>query len=67
MAIDPARSQPDPSPPHAPAPPLLAEAAGEAPQPAGRVRAFAYLDTENSHRYRQLMGVLLANSGGFDG
>jgi hypothetical protein len=31
------------------------------PQPAGRQRAFAYLDTESTHRYRQLMGVLLAN------
>ena len=61
MAIDPARSQPDPSPTHPPAPPVLAEAAGKAPHPAGRVRAFAYLDTESSHRYRQLMGVLLAN------
>ena len=61
MAIEPARSQPDPSPPHPPPPPVLAEAAGKAPHPAGRVRAFAYLDTESSHRYRQLMGVLLAN------
>ncbi len=39
----------------------LIEAGPDAPQPAGRVRAFAYLDTESSHRYRQLMGVLLAN------
>lgn len=46
-------------PPTAPA--ALAEASGGAPQPAGRVRAFAYLDTESTHRYRQLMGVLLAN------
>jgi uncharacterized protein (TIGR02677 family) len=30
-------------------------------QPGGRQRAFAYLDTESTHRYRQLMGVLLAN------
>ncbi len=39
----------------------LTEAAGGLPQPAGRVRAFAYLDTERTHHYRQLMGVLLAN------
>jgi uncharacterized protein (TIGR02677 family) len=41
--------------------PALAKVPAQSPQPAGRVRAFAYLDTENTHRYRQLMGVLLAN------
>lgn len=44
-----------------PAAPVLVEAGAETPQPGGRVRAFAYLDTESTHRYRQLMGVLLAN------
>ena len=39
----------------------LVAAPADTPQPAGRVRAFAYLDTESTHRYRQLMGVLLAN------
>ena len=48
---------PNRRPPHR----VLVEAGAEAPQPAGRVRAFAYLDTESTHRYRQLMGVLLAN------
>jgi len=56
-----ARSQQGQGPEPTPAPPLLVEAGAEAPQPGGRVRAFAYLDTENTHRYRQLMGVLLAN------
>ncbi len=59
MATEPARSQQDP--PLEQATPALAEAGTEAPQPGGRVRAFAYLDTESTHRYRQLMGVLLAN------
>ena len=42
-------------------PGTLEEAGVSAPQPGARVRAFAYLDTESTHRYRQLMGVLLAN------
>ena len=56
-----ARSQQDPASEPKPAQPVLTEVGGETPQPAGRVRAFAYLDTESTHRYRQLMGVLLAN------
>jgi len=61
MATEPARSRDDAAPGETPPSPPLAEAASEAPHPAGRVRAFAYLDTESTHRYRQLMGVLLAN------
>jgi uncharacterized protein (TIGR02677 family) len=61
MAIETAHSQADPAAGPPPGPPALAEAGSEAPQPAGRVRAFAYLDTESTHRYRQLMGILLAN------
>ena len=63
MAIEPARNQPADQdaeePPRRTA--ALAETTADARQPAGRVRAFAYLDTESTHRYRQLMGVLLAN------
>jgi uncharacterized protein (TIGR02677 family) len=59
MAIKAARSQQDPA--LDPSPPALAKVGAETPQPAGRVRAFAYLDTESTHRYRQLVGVLLAN------
>ena len=67
MAFEPARDQPadqqaeklPPNPP--PRTAALAETTADARQPAGRVRAFAYLDTESTHRYRQLMGVLLAN------
>lgn len=61
MALQPAHSHDDPTPEPRPAQAVLAAAESEAPQPAGRVRAFAYLDTESTHRYRQLMGVLLAN------
>jgi Protein of unknown function (DUF2397) len=61
MATEPAPSRHDAALGEAPPPPSLAEASPEAPHPAGRVRAFAYLDTESTHRYRQLMGVLLAN------
>jgi uncharacterized protein (TIGR02677 family) len=73
MAAEPARGQPEPpsdgvtrssagpTGADAPPPPVLAEVPAQSPQPAGRVRAFAYLDTENTHRYRQVMGVLLAN------
>jgi len=53
--------------PLAPAPAAPDEAA-RAPDdalPGGRQRAFAYLDTENAARYRQLMGVLLANRRAF--
>lgn len=62
MATEPAHDQP-PHPGAQPTPnaPTLAEVRAHAPQPAGRIRAFAYLDTESTHRYRQLMGVLLAN------
>ena len=56
MAIQPA---PGRAPARASAP--LTEVEAAAPQPGGRVRAFAYLDTESTHRYRQLMAVLLAN------
>jgi len=59
--MDAARSQQDQASEPKPAPHVLVEVGAEAPQPAGRVRAFAYLDTESTHRYRQLMGVLLAN------
>lgn len=59
MAIEPAREQS--SRQRNEPPPTVAAATTDAPQPAGRVRAFAYLDTESTHRYRQLMGVLLAN------
>src|SRR5579875_229001 len=52
----PARTAPDP-----PTPLGEADADGAIPRPGGRQRAFAYLDAENAHRYRQLMGVLLAN------
>ena len=70
MATEPARDRLDwpdaphqgaPPPPPPPPAPSFAEAPPEGPQPGGRVRAFAYLDTESTHRYRQLMGVLLAN------
>jgi uncharacterized protein (TIGR02677 family) len=62
MTIEAAHSQTGSgTPDRGPRPPALAEAGTKAPQPAGRVRAFAYLDTESTHRYRQLMGVLLAN------
>jgi uncharacterized protein (TIGR02677 family) len=56
-----ARSQQDQASERTTAPPPLGDAGADAPQPGGRARAFAYLDTENTHRYRQLMGVLLAN------
>jgi uncharacterized protein (TIGR02677 family) len=49
----------------APAPLALAEADVTATRathtPAGRQRVFGYLDTANTPRYRQIVGVLLAN------
>ena len=66
MATEPAsdgRASRAEQPPSGSAPPgaALVAAPADTPQPAGRVRAFAYLDTESTHRSRQLMGVLLAN------
>jgi uncharacterized protein (TIGR02677 family) len=71
MAVQPAYEPSDPAEPSAvdqTGPPAFVEtpsAGTVVDRPGGRQRAFAYLDTASAGRYRQLMGVLLANKARF--
>ncbi|MGZ4172913.1 MAG: TIGR02677 family protein [Solirubrobacteraceae bacterium] len=71
MAVQPAYEPSDLAEPRAvdqTGPPAFVEtpSAGAAvDRPGGRQRAFGYLDTASAGRYRQLMGVLLANKARF--
>ncbi len=62
MAVQPAHDTTGADAVQEPQPPALVGAQPPAAdQPGGRQRVFGYLDTASAGRYRQLMGVLLAN------